>query len=123
MIFLYRVGTADFNGEWTTDVRVRVLFCKPTEDDWHDMRALANSLTSDRESVRVFAEEEAEAEWLVAEFRMPTEAQIKAVDKIDRVLRYTVENREDSTIGFLRSAAEEARARRKALRKASRMEK
>lgn len=107
------------------NVRVRVLFNNPTEDDWRDMHSLANGLTNDRDSVRVFEEEE--AGWLTAEFRMPTEAQLQAVDKIDRVLRYTVGNREDSAIGFPRSPAEEARARRKnerrkAQRKASRRE-
>lgn len=93
------------------NVLVRVLLNNPTEDDWRDMRSLANGLTNDRDSVRVFEDEE--AGWLAAEFRMPTETQLSAVNKIDRVLRYTVENREDSTIGFPRSLAEEARARRK----------
>lgn len=93
------------------NVRVRILFNNPTEDDWRDMRSLANGLTNDRDSVRVFEDEE--AGWLVAEFRMPTETQIQAVDKIDRVLRYKVGSREDSTISFPRSPAEEARARRK----------
>lgn len=90
-----------------------------------DMRSLANGLTTDQDSVRVFEDEE--AGWLAAEFRMPTETQLQAVDKIDRALRYKVGNREDSTIGFPRSPAEEARPRRtnerrKAQRKALRRE-
>ena len=67
-------------------VQVRVLFDKPTEDDWREMRSLANGLTSAPDSVRVLEDEK--PEWLVAEFRIPTEAQDKAVDKIDRALRY-----------------------------------
>jgi hypothetical protein len=105
------------------NVHVRILFDGPTEEDWQAMRSLAGGLTNDPGSVRVFAD--VEPDWLAAEFTMPTETQIKAVDKIDRALRFCVENRLDSTIGFPRTAAEAARARRKnerrkALRKARR---
>jgi len=61
------------------EVQVRVLFAKPTEDDWREMRSLANGLWSDPDSVRVLGDEK--PEWLVAEFSMPTEEQGKAVEK------------------------------------------
>jgi len=107
------------------NVLVRVLFDPPTEEDWQAMRRLGGGLTDDPASVRVYAD--VRPGWLVVEFTMPTEAQIKAVDKIDRVLRFSVFNRFDTMIGFPRTPAEEARARRqnerrKALRKARRRE-
>lgn len=94
------------------NVSVRVLFDNATEEDWRAMRMLANKLTNDRDSVRV-TDSPDEPGWLDAEFTMPTETQLQAVNKIDRVLRYEVENRSDSTISFPRSAAEAERARRK----------
>ena len=45
---------------------------------------------------------------------MPTEAQYLAVGKIDRALRVYGGNRLDSTIGFPKSEADHARAKRKA---------
>ena len=104
------------------NVRVRVRFDPVTEQDRKEMRSLAAGLTDDRSSVRVVADEE--PGWLAAEFTMPTEAQTKAVDKIDKSLRYGVENRQDSTIGFPKTAAEKEHGRgknerRKANRKAT----
>ena len=106
------------------NVKVQILFDQPSEEDWQAMRSLAIQLTDDRESIRVTADPDAPRR-LVAEFTMPTEAQYKAVDKIDRALRFEIENRLDSCIWFPRSAAEEERARRKnehrkALRRARR---
>ena len=101
------------------NVMVRIRFDEPKEEDWQSMRSLARRLTSDRDTVRVYADEE-HANWLVAEFTVPTEAQYKAVERIDRVLRFEVENRLDSVIGFPRSAAQEAGARRRNERRKAR---
>ena len=104
-------------------VQVRIQFEHPTEDDWRAMRSLANSLTDDRDGVRVSAKSE-EPHWLVAEFTMPTEAQYKAVPRIDWAIRVYAGNRCDSTIAFPCTEAERARAdRRAARRKARRREK
>jgi hypothetical protein len=61
------------------NVRVRILFKPPTEQDWQAMRSLAANLTSDPESVRVSTDKA--PGWLVAEFTMPTEAQYKALPR------------------------------------------
>lgn len=58
-----------------------------------------------------------DAGWLVAEFTMPTESQSSAVDKIDRELRFHVENRIDSIIMFPKSEQERLRAKRKTERR------
>lgn len=100
-------------------VCVRVLFDPPTEKDWASMRSLAKSLTNDRDALRVFVEPK-EPEWLVAEFTMPTEAQSKAVSKIDGALRYYADNRCDSSIAFPKTAAERERADRRAARRKAR---
>jgi hypothetical protein len=80
-------------------VVVKVLFDSPSDDDIRQMRDLARELTDDRRTVRVDSDPEA-PRWLVARFTMPTEAQYKAVAKIDGVLRYQVDNRLDSIIAF-----------------------
>ena len=94
------------------NVQVRIQFESPTEDDWQAMRSIANRLTDDPASVRVSAE--ANPEWLVAEFTMPTEAQYLAVSKVDSAIRYEADNRRDSVIRFPRTEAERERAERKA---------
>jgi hypothetical protein len=99
-------------------VRVRILFKPPTEEDWQAMRSLAKSLTKQPESVRVFAD--TNPEWLVAEFTMPTEAQYKAEPKISMAIRLHAWNRHDVTFGFPYTAAERARADRKAARRKAR---
>lgn len=91
---------------------VRILFDNPADGDRKDMELLALRLTDDRDSVCVTADPK-EPGWLEVEFSMPTKPQHRAVDQIDSVLRYEIDNRLDSCIGFPRSAAEEARARRK----------
>mgnify|MGYP000054366239 CR=1 FL=1 len=101
------------------NVRVCVQFEPVTEDDWQAMRSLAHCLTNNRDSVRVFTDPK-KADWLVAEFTMPTEAQYQAVARIDRALRFEVLNRQDSMIGFPKTAAEAARARRKNERRKAR---
>ena len=80
-------------------VSVHVQFDSPGEDDWADMESLGRCLTNDTRSVQVSALA-ARPNWLAVEFTMPTEAQYKAVDKIDRELRMYGGNRLDSTIGF-----------------------
>jgi len=77
---------------------------------------LGRSVTSDARSVRVFALDERPG-WLAVEFAMPTEAQYLAVGRIDRALRVYGGNRLDSTIGFPKSEADRARAKRKAQRR------
>jgi hypothetical protein len=59
-------------------------------------------------------------EWLMVEFTMPTEAQYKALPKIERAIRLHVWNRWDSTFAFPYTEAERERAaRRKARRRNS----
>ena len=101
------------------NVIVRIFFDKPAEEDWQAMRSLAIRLTNDPDSVRVTADPDA-PDWLAAEFTMPSEAQYQAVGKIDGVLRFGVENRLDSCIGFPRSATDVERARRKNERRKAR---
>jgi len=100
-------------------VQLHVQFASPGEDDWADMKSLGRSLTNDARSVRVSAVE-GRPNWLVVEFTMPAEAQYKAVGKIDRALRLYGGNRLDSTIGFPKSEAEQARGKRKAERRRAR---
>jgi hypothetical protein len=99
-------------------VSVRIRFKPPTEDDWRAMRSLANSLTEQPDSVRVSAD--TDPEWLVAEFTMPTEAQYKALPKIERAVKLHAWNRYDSTFAFPYTAAERERADRKAARRKAR---
>ena len=54
------------------NVRVRIQFTPPTDEDWQAMRSLARNLTDNRGSVQATAD--ALEGWLVAEFTMPTEA-------------------------------------------------
>jgi len=56
-------------------------------------------VTNDPTSVKVSAVE-GRPDWLAVEFTMRTEAQYKAVDKIDRAMRIYGGNRLDSAIGF-----------------------
>ena len=97
------------------NVRVRILFKPPTEEDWQAMRSLAAGLTNNPKSVRVSADET--PGWLVAEFTMPTEAQYKALPKIERAIRLDAWNRWDSTFSFPYTEAERAHADRKAARR------
>jgi hypothetical protein len=101
------------------NVRVRIQFNPPTEVDWRAMRSLANSLTDNRDGVRVFADP-GQADWLVAEFTMPTEAQYKALPKIERAMKLCAWNRWDSTFSFPYTEAERARADRRAARRKAR---
>jgi hypothetical protein len=102
------------------NVYVRAEFRPPTEAEWSAMRSLAASLTDDPKSVRVSAD--ATPNWLVAEFTMNTEPQYAAAPKIERAIRVYACNRWDSAFGFPYSAAERARAdRRAAQRKARRI--
>ncbi len=98
------------------NVRVQVQFDPPDESAWGAMRSLARSITNSPDSVRVFVSDD-DPSWLVVEFTMPAEAQYKAVDKVDRAVRFHASERLDSTIGFPRSEAEQARSQRKAERR------
>lgn len=100
------------------NVRLRIQFKPPTEEDWQSMRSLAHSLTKEPDGVRVYAD--TNPEWLVAEFTMPTEAQYKAEPKIDRAIRFYAWRRYDSTFGFPYTEAERARADRKAAQRKAR---
>jgi len=98
------------------NVRVEILFEPPDQDAWDAMRSVGQSLTNDPSSVRVFASDD-EPDWLLVEFTMRNEPQYKAVDKVDRAVRHYAWERLDSTIGFPKSEAERARARRKTERR------
>jgi hypothetical protein len=100
------------------NVRVFVLFKLADEEALSSMRTMAMALTDNPASIRVFTDERPDR--LVAEFTMPTEAQYKAVSKIDRALRLEVWRRHDTTIQFPKSEAEQARAKRKAERRGAR---
>jgi hypothetical protein len=104
------------------NVCVRIQIESPTKEDWGAMRSLANGLTDNGESVRVFADPE-QADWLVAEFTMPTEAQYKALPKIERAIRFHAEERLDSTIAFPYTEDERERADRRAARRKARRRK
>ena len=100
------------------NVCVRIQFKSPGDAELDSMRSLAQRLTDSPESVRVFAD--TTPGWLVAEFTMPTEAQYAAVPKIDSAIRFWADDRMDSTIGFPRSEAEQARADCKAEKRRTR---
>jgi hypothetical protein len=99
------------------NVRVHILFESPSDSDRASLLSLGRSLTNDRQSVVV--REEA-TNWLIVEFTMQTEAQYKAVPKIDSAIRFYAWNRMDSIIAFPKSAAEQERNRRKAERRRAR---
>jgi len=98
------------------NVRVAIQFDPPDQEAWDCMRLIGQSITKARSSVRVHVADDA-ADWLVVECTMPTEAQYKALDKVDRAVRHYAWKRLDSSIGFPKSDAERARARRKAQRR------
>ena len=75
------------------------------------MHALGKTLTKDPESVRVLTS--VKLGWLEVEFTMKREPQIRAVDRIDAVLRLSLPSQLDTAIQFLRTQAEIDRARRK----------
>lgn len=95
-------------------VRVHILFEPPGEDDRASLLSLGRSLTNEPQSVVGI---DGKPGWLVVEFTMPTEAQYKAVEKIDRAIRFYADNRMDSIIEFPKSEAERERNRRKAERR------
>jgi hypothetical protein len=68
-----------------------------------DVRSMALGLTNDRASVRVFRRKD-DPRWVVAEFTMPTEAQYRAVERIDGAIRFSLWEREDSVIYFPKTA-------------------
>ena len=92
-------------------VRIEVSFDDPTPEREDDLRSLAFGLTNDRSGVRVLKRED-DPQWLVVEFTMPTQAQYRAVEQIDRAIRFSLWQRLDSVIYFPRPP----RARRSAPR-------
>jgi len=98
-------------------VRLRIQFKPPVEDDWRAMRSLANSLTNDPDAVRVFAD--TDPEWLVVEFTMPTEAQYKALPKLEWAIKLYAWRRQDVRFSFPDTEAERARAGAPAARPAA----
>jgi hypothetical protein len=101
----------------TMKVRVQFLFEPPGEDDRASLLSLGRSLTNEPQSVVGI---DGKPGWLVVEFTMPTEAQYKAVEKIDRAIRFYSDNRQDSIIEFPKTEAERERSRRKAERRRTR---
>src|SRR5947209_7692240 len=98
-------------------VRVHILYPSPAEADRAMLLSLGRSVTNSPKSVVVRA---GKPGWLVVEFTMPTEAQYRAVEKIDRAIRFYADTRLDSTIQFPKSEAERERSRRKAERRRAR---
>ena len=81
------------------DVRIEVAFDNPTPEDESSLRRMALGLTNDQSSVRLSARHD-DPRWLVAELTMTAEAQYRAVERIDRAMRFSLWNRMDSVIAF-----------------------
>ena len=94
------------------NVRLEIKLEAPTAEDEAALASVARALANDPQSVRVLPRGD-NAHWLVAEFTMPTEAQYKAVDKIDSAIRFSLWNRLDSTISFPKPDQEERKGRNK----------
>ncbi len=95
-------------------VRIEVTYGDTSSHHEGVLRSVALGLTNDRGSVRVFARED-DPRRLVGEFTMPTQAQYRAVEEIDRAIRFFLWEREDSVIYFPTTAR-----RRKPRRKQAR---
>ena len=83
-------------------MKVRVLLHysgEPTAEHQASLQALANSLTNDKATVEVSCVEK-KPDALAAEFTMPTEAQDRAVQKIDHGLHFWCLEAMDSVISF-----------------------
>ncbi len=91
---------------------IEIQFEQLSPEHHEELASLARSLTDDTDTVRVQAKPGTD-DWLSVEFTMPRMNQLAAVGLIDQALRYSIEDRINSVIGFPRSEAEEARARRK----------
>ncbi len=98
------------------NVFVEVLFDPVDEAAWDSMRWLGCHVTNDRGSVRMFVPDGAE-DWLAVGFTMPSEAQYKALEKVERAVRLCAWRRLDTAISFPKPEAERARLRRKAERR------
>lgn len=98
------------------NVCVEILFDPGDEAAWDSMWSLGCHVTNDRGSVRVFVPDWAE-DWLAVAFTMPSEAQYKALEKIERAVRLCAWRRLDTAISFPKSEEERARLRRKAERR------
>jgi len=97
-------------------VQVDIQFEALTAENETSLRSVALQLTNNRGSVRVFALED-RTNWLRAEFTMPTEAQYKAVAKIDGAIRFALWNRLDSIIRFPKPEQERRESRSKTSRR------
>jgi hypothetical protein len=93
------------------NVRVSIRYRPITDEHWESMRSLARKLTDNPKSIRVSLDET--PEYLVVEFTMPRDSQTRAVEAIDRVMRFDTGRGLDSRISFPRTAEEEAQAKRK----------
>jgi hypothetical protein len=100
------------------NVRLRIQFNPPIDEDWVSLRGLARSLTDDPEGIHVC--EDRTPGWLVVEFTMKTEPQYKALPKIESAIRFYAHRRWDTTFSFPMTPAERARADRKAARRKAR---
>ena len=106
------------------NARLKILFQTITKADFETLRNAANRVTTDRKSVRVYEDEK--PNWLVVDFSMATQPKYAAVDAIDRALKFVYGRGSDTIVQFPRSAAEDARAKRKnekrkAIRRANRL--
>jgi hypothetical protein len=97
-------------------VRLEIEFEVLTAEDEVTLGSVACGLANDPQSVQVFPRND-NSHWLVAEFTMPTEAQYKAVDKIDARIRFSLWNRFDSIISFPKSKPQQRKAPRKTRRR------
>ena len=109
--------TALVNRQWCAHCPTPSLECPTayTNRRFHGID-LGRVLTNNRGSVRVFALED-RTNWLRAEFTMPTEAQYKAVAKIDGAIRFALWNRLDSIIRFPKPEQERRESRSKTNRR------
>lgn len=81
------------------EVRIEAAFDNPTSEDQSNLRAMALSLTNAPTSVHMSTRQN-DSRWLVAELTMTTEAQYRAVERIDRAIRLSLGNRLDSLVAF-----------------------
>ncbi len=96
-------------------VRVEIQFASPDTGDWEAVRKLGSVLTTRPEEVQVTASDQ--PGWLIVDFAMRTDAQIRAVDRIDRIIRMHLGNRLESIIRFPPTEAQRLRNKRKSARR------
>ena len=82
------------------DVRVELFFDPPDAEAWKEMESLGRYMTNAPGSVRVSVPEEASPGWLSVEFTMRTEAQYKALEKLEYAIETCTYMALDSVIYF-----------------------